>query len=99
MDLSHQMDVDSTLETQQAKAGGPLVVQPRSGLRVARASGGLALNAARWMAQAIVRREPAPLLAVGFGAGLLARTAVAGVSSARAAQRQLAQRRDSQPLP
>jgi len=43
----------------------------------------LALAAARRTALALVRREPAPLLVLGFGAGLLARAALGALAAGR----------------
>jgi hypothetical protein len=86
MDQRRDGDLDSVFDDQRTMAGGPLMVQPMTGSGLARASGLAVLNAARWLALALVRREPGPLLAVGFGAGLLARTALSGAVASRAGQ-------------
>ena len=49
----------------------------------ARTPRALALAAARRTALALARREPAPLLALGLGAGLLARAALGALAAGR----------------
>jgi hypothetical protein len=56
-----------------------IVLPPATSRGLARASGSLALSLARRAVLALIRREPGALLTVGFGAGLLARAASAGL--------------------
>jgi hypothetical protein len=70
------MDAITPAGTAQQPTVLPLVVRPRPGL--ARISGALALSVAQRAVLALVRREPAAWLALGFGAGLFARAPLAG---------------------
>ena len=60
----------------------PAVAEPPT-VALARASRELALRAARRALQGLARGEPAPVLALGFSAGLLARTALRGLGAVR----------------
>jgi hypothetical protein len=53
---------------------------------LARLSGALAIRAARRTLSGLARGEPGPVLAFGFGAGLLARAALRGASAVRQLQ-------------
>jgi hypothetical protein len=87
------MDAITPAGTAQQPTVLPLVVQPRPGL--ARASGALALSVAQRAVLALIRREPAAWLALGFGAGLLAQAPLAG----RAITLLARGRRDAQDTP
>ena len=58
----------------------PVVVDRYPALTMARKTGSLALRATRWAVLGLVRREPAPILTLGFGAGLVARAALASLA-------------------
>ena len=77
------MESTAAFEAEPQPAALPLAIRRPRGLAVARAGQSLALRAARGAGQALARREPAPLLAVGFGAGLLARAALGAIAAAR----------------
>ncbi len=58
----------------------PVVVDRYPALTMARKTGSLALRATRWAVLGLIRREPAPILTLGFGAGLVARAALASLA-------------------
>ena len=58
----------------------PVVVDRYPALTMARKTGTLALRATRWAVLGLIRREPAPVLTLGFGAGLVARAALASLA-------------------
>jgi hypothetical protein len=75
------------MELSRVRAGEPLavprpvVVDRYPALTMARKTGSLALRATRWAVLGLVRREPAPILTLGFGAGLVARAALASLAT------------------
>jgi len=58
----------------------PVVVDRYPALTMARKTGSLALRVTRWAVLGLVRREPAPILTLGFGAGLVARAALTSLA-------------------
>jgi hypothetical protein len=74
------------MELSRARAGEPLavprpvVVDRYPALTMARKTGSLALRATRWAVLGLVRREPAPILTLGFGAGLVAHAALTNLA-------------------
>jgi hypothetical protein len=75
------MDEPSASGPNPQAALSPLALRSRPAL--AGTPRALALAAARRTALALARREPAPLLALGFGAGLLARAALDALAAGR----------------
>ena len=77
------MDGPSASGPNPRAALSPLALRSRPAL--AGTPRAVALAAARRTALALARREPAPLLALGFGAGLLARAALGALAAGRQA--------------
>src|SRR5689334_15101244 len=74
------MELSRTRTGEPLAVPRPVVVDRYPALTMARKTGTLALRASRWAVLGLIRREPAPVLTLGFGAGLVARAALASLA-------------------